>query len=88
MNPIDRDIAFLLGLPFHVVDMDDTVADAVAHVNARKPGYYVTANVDFIAQAHTNEAIKDILFHAHRVVCDGMPLVWLSRYFKPELPEQ
>ena len=88
MNATDRDVAFLLGLPFHVMGMDDAIADAVAHVNARKPGYYITPNADFIAQAHTNEALKDILFHADRVVCDGMPLVWLSRYFKPELPER
>lgn len=88
MNSTDRDVAFLLGLPFHVISMDDAIADAVAHVNARKPGYYITANVDFIAQAYTNEALKDILFHADRVVCDGMPLIWLSRYFKPELPER
>lgn len=88
MNTTDRDVAFLLGLPFHVIGMDDVIADAVAHVNARKPGYYITPNVDFIAQAYNNEALKDILFHAARVVCDGMPLVWLSRYFKPELPER
>ena len=88
MNATDRDVAFLLGLPFHVIGMDDAVADAVAHVNARKPGYYITPNADFIAQAYNNEALKDILFHADRVVCDGMPLVWLSRYFKPELPER
>lgn len=88
MNTTDRDVAFLLGLPFHVIGMEDAIADAVAHVNARKPGYYITPNTDFIAQAYGNEALKDILFHADRVVCDGMPLVWLSRYFKPELPER
>ncbi len=88
MNTADRDVAFLLGLPFHVIGMDDAIADAVAHVNARKPGYYITPNVDFIAQAYNNESLKDILFHADRVVCDGMPLVWLSRYFKPQLPER
>ncbi|MGK0176572.1 MAG: exopolysaccharide biosynthesis WecB/TagA/CpsF family protein/anti-anti-sigma factor [Lentimonas sp.] len=88
MNAVDRDVAFLMGLPFDVMRMDDAVADAVAHIEARKPGYYITANVDFVAQAYENEALKDILFHADRVVCDGMPLVWLSRYFKPELPER
>ncbi|MEO0509175.1 MAG: WecB/TagA/CpsF family glycosyltransferase [Verrucomicrobiota bacterium] len=88
MIKTDRDVAFLLGLPFHVITMEETVGDAVAQVEARKPGYYVTANADFIAQAYSNEGLKDILFHADRVVCDGMPLVWLSRYFKPVLPER
>lgn len=88
MSTKDRDVAFLLGLPFNLMTMDETIEDAVAQIDARKPGYYITANADFIAQAYGNEALKDILFHADRVVCDGMPLVWLSRYFKPELPER
>lgn len=88
MNAPDRDVGFLLGLPFHVITMEETIADAVAQIMAGTPAYYVTANADFIAQAYNNEALKDILFHADRVVCDGMPLVWLSRYFKPALPER
>ena len=88
MNKANRDVAFLLGLPFNVMGMDDIIDDAIAHIDARTPGYYVTANMDFVAQAYTNETLKDILFHADRAVCDGMPLVWLSRYFKPELPER
>jgi N-acetylglucosaminyldiphosphoundecaprenol N-acetyl-beta-D-mannosaminyltransferase len=88
MNGPERDVGFLLGLPFHVITMDETIEDAVAHIKAGKPGYYITPNADFIAQAYNNEALKEILFHADRVVCDGMPLVWLSRYFKPALPER
>ncbi|MGB0745272.1 MAG: WecB/TagA/CpsF family glycosyltransferase [Opitutales bacterium] len=88
MSASDREVAFLLGLPFHVITMDETIDDAVAHIESGKPGYYITANADFIAQAYSNEGLKDILFHADRVVCDGMPLVWLSRYFKPVLPER
>jgi N-acetylglucosaminyldiphosphoundecaprenol N-acetyl-beta-D-mannosaminyltransferase len=88
MSQSDRQVAFLLGLPFHVITMDETIDDAVDTVDAKRPAYYITANVDFIAQAYDNGSLKDILFHADRVVCDGMPLVWLSRYFKPVLPER
>ncbi|MGZ0655018.1 WecB/TagA/CpsF family glycosyltransferase [Coraliomargarita sp. W4R53] len=88
MSQSERQVAFLLGLPFHVITMDETIDDAVEAVEAKVPTYYITANVDFIAQAHDNGPLKDILFHAHRVVCDGMPLVWLSRYFHPVLPER
>lgn len=88
MSKSERQVAFLLGLPFHVITMDETIDDAVEAVQAKVPTYYITANVDFIAQAHDNEPLKDILFHADRVVCDGMPLVWLSRYFHPVLPER
>ncbi|MDQ8193793.1 WecB/TagA/CpsF family glycosyltransferase [Coraliomargarita sp. SDUM461004] len=88
MSSSERQVAFLLGLPFHMITMDETIEDAVAAIAARNPSYYITANVDFIAQAHESEPLKDILFHADRVVCDGMPLVWLSRYFHPVLPER
>ncbi|WPJ96828.1 WecB/TagA/CpsF family glycosyltransferase [Coraliomargarita algicola] len=88
MSHSERQVAFLLGLPFHVITMDETIDDAVETVEAKVPSYYITANVDFIAQAYDNEPLKDILFHADRVVCDGMPLVWLSRYFHPVLPER
>ena len=88
MSAPERKVGFLLGLPFHVITMQETIDDAVARIDSGVPAYYVTANADFIAQAFHNEALKDILFHADRVVCDGMPLVWLSRYFKPALPER
>lgn len=88
MSAPERKVGFLLGLPFHVITMEETIDDAVAQIASGTPAYYITANADFIAQAYHNEALKDILFHANRVVCDGMPLVWLSRYFKPALPER
>ncbi|MFT4900743.1 MAG: N-acetylglucosaminyldiphosphoundecaprenol N-acetyl-beta-D-mannosaminyltransferase [Lentimonas sp.] len=88
MSAAGRDIAFLLGLPFNVMTMDQAVDDAVAHIQSRRPGYYITANADFVAQACHNDALRDIIFHADRILCDGMPLVWLSRYFKPSLPER
>lgn len=88
MSAKDREIAFLLGLPFNVMTMDETIEDAVAIIESRHPSYFITANVDFIAQARTDERLREILFHADRAVCDGMPLVWISRIFKPRLPER
>lgn len=88
MSAIDRDVAFLLGLPFNVMTMEQAVVDAVAQVQSRQPGYFITPNSDFVAKAYNNEALKEVLFHADRILCDGMPLVWLSRYFKPALPER
>lgn len=52
MSAIDRDIAFLLGLPFNVITMDDAVEDAVDQIEERRPGYYITPNSDFVAQAY------------------------------------
>lgn len=84
----EPEVAFLLGLPFHRLTMDETVGECVAVVEAGKPRYFVTANADFVAQAYENERLREILVHAHRAVGDGMPLVWLSRLFPPRLPER
>lgn len=90
-NPAAKDepeVAFLLGLPFHRMTMRETVAEAIRVVERGIPRYFVTANADFVAQAYENPRLRDILVHAHRAVCDGMPLVWLSRLFPPRLPER
>jgi N-acetylglucosaminyldiphosphoundecaprenol N-acetyl-beta-D-mannosaminyltransferase len=81
-------VAFLAGLPFHLMTMADTVAEAIRVVEERTPRYFVTANADFVAQAYENKRLRDIVIHAHRAVCDGMPLIWLSRLFPPALPER
>ena len=52
------------------------------------PSYLVTANVDFTTQANEDEDLRRIVFFADRVVCDGMPLVWLSRLFGYRLRER
>jgi N-acetylglucosaminyldiphosphoundecaprenol N-acetyl-beta-D-mannosaminyltransferase len=83
-----RPLVFLLGLPFHAVTMDETVAICSQLIRDRKSAYAITANVDFVAQAYTNPQLRSILQHADLAVCDGMPLVWLSRWFKPVLPER
>lgn len=84
----ERPLSFLLGLPFHPVTMAETMAICCDMVAARQPRYVITANVDFVAQAYRNPKLRTILQHADLAVCDGMPLVWLSRMFKPALPER
>ncbi len=86
--PPEPPLALLLGLPFHVTDMARTLRDCEAAADLADPRYIVTPNVDFVAQAHENAELRHILFFAYRVICDGMPLVWLSRWFKAPLPER
>ncbi|MGE9293389.1 MAG: WecB/TagA/CpsF family glycosyltransferase, partial [Puniceicoccales bacterium] len=72
-------IAVLLGLPFHDLTPDEALDECRHALNGKQPQYFVTANVDFAAQAYRNPALRVIFFYAHRIFCDGMPLVWLSR---------
>lgn len=79
MKNAEPEMMFLLGLPFHDVTLDEVLDHCREMMRRDKPSYVVTANVDFTTQASEDEDLRRIVFFADRVVCDGMPLVWLSR---------
>lgn len=78
----------LLGLPFHDMTMEEAVQEAMSCIDTRKPVYFVTPNVDFAAQAYRSEHLRQILFHAKRVLCDGTPLLWASKLLGGTLRER
>ncbi len=69
-----------------------TTSEAVAAieqmVTSRRPHYLVTANVDFVVQGQSDPELRRILAEAHLVLCDGAPLVWVSRLLGNRLPER
>jgi N-acetylglucosaminyldiphosphoundecaprenol N-acetyl-beta-D-mannosaminyltransferase len=82
-------MAALLGIPFHATTMEGALADVRrAMLSGAAPQYYVTANVDFCRQASRDPWLRDFIFHADRVFCDGLPLVWLSKFLGAPLPER
>ena len=81
-------IAVLLGLPFHDLTLDEALEECRRALAQEKPGYFVTANVDFAAQAYRSPTLRTIFFYADRIFCDGMPLVWISRLLGHPLRER
>lgn len=81
-------IVVLLGLPFHDLTLEETLRDCREMMHGRENRYLVTANVDFTTQANEDADLRKIVFFADRVVCDGMPLVWLSKVFGQPLRER
>src|SRR6266705_1862110 len=78
----------ILGVPFDNLTTSEAVELVEKMVASRRPHYLVTANVDFLVQAHEDVELRRILFDAHLVLCDGTPLVWASRLLGNPLPEQ
>lgn len=78
----------ILGVPFDNVTTGQTLETIEGMIASRKPHYIATANVDFTALAQYDEELRRILLDAHLVVCDGMPLVWASRWLGNALPER
>lgn len=78
----------ILGVPFDNVTTEQTLDTISGMIASRQPHYIATANVDFTALALYDEELRRILLDAHLVVCDGMPLVWASRWLGNALPER
>src|ERR1051326_6094671 len=70
----------ILGVPFDSVTVAETIARFDAMIASRRPHYVVTANVDFLVQAHRDVELRRILLEADLVLCDGTPLLWVSRW--------
>ncbi|MEI6673614.1 MAG: WecB/TagA/CpsF family glycosyltransferase [Verrucomicrobiota bacterium] len=81
-------LTVLLGLPFHDLTLAETLEYCAQAMRDNRPRFLVTANVDFTTQAYHDPDLRKIVFFADRVVCDGMPLVWLSRWFGHPLRER
>jgi exopolysaccharide biosynthesis WecB/TagA/CpsF family protein len=57
-------------------------------IATQQPHYLATANVDFLVQSRNDSELRRILDEAHLVVCDGTPLIWLSKILRRALPER
>ncbi|MCH8541428.1 MAG: WecB/TagA/CpsF family glycosyltransferase [Opitutales bacterium] len=78
----------ILGIPFDALTLDGALERIAGMVEAREPAYVVTPNVDFLVQSRKDSHLRQILLEAHLVLCDGMPLVWASRWLGNPLPER
>src|SRR4051794_4903274 len=78
----------ILGVPFDSLTLTQALAEIQSMIASGRPHYLVTANVDFLVQARADVELRRILVDADRVLCDGMPLVWASRWLGNPLPER
>lgn len=78
----------MLGVPFDSLTLPAALARMEKMIQSRQPHFVVTANVDFLVQAHRDVELRRILSEADLVLCDGTPLVWASRWLGNPLPER
>ena len=78
----------MLGVPFDKVTSADSLRILGEMIASGRPHYAATANVDFAVQALKDVELRRILADADLVLCDGMPLVWASRFLGNPLPER
>jgi N-acetylglucosaminyldiphosphoundecaprenol N-acetyl-beta-D-mannosaminyltransferase len=78
----------ILGIPFDNVTSSQALNRIEQMIASRKPHYLATANVDFLVQAREDIELRRILFEADLILCDGTPLLWVSRLLGNPLPER
>ena len=78
----------MLGVAFDKVTAAEAMQMVAAMIRSGQPHYAATPNVDFVVQALADAELRRILAEADLVLCDGMPLVWASRFLGNPLPER
>src|SRR5688572_15196458 len=78
----------ILGVPFEPLTLGTALDRVDDMIQSGQPHYLATANVDFLIQARHDVELQRILNQAALVVCDGTPILWLSRFFGNPLPER
>lgn len=78
----------LLGVRFDSVTNAETLDLIDRMIASRQAHLLVTANLNFLAQAQSDVELRRILLESDLVLCDGTPLLWISRWLGNRLPER
>jgi N-acetylglucosaminyldiphosphoundecaprenol N-acetyl-beta-D-mannosaminyltransferase len=76
------------GVPFASLSMAETVSTIGDLIEAGRPTFFITANVNYAMLTYENPELRAINERAAFIVADGAPLVWASRWQRSSLPER
>ncbi len=76
------------GLDYHAVDMEQTLDYLEQVICRRQPSYAVTANLNYAMLCAKNPRLAAFTKDSVLTLCDGMPILWRSKFNKTKLPER
>lgn len=76
------------GVPLSPVTMAGAIEVVERRIDARRPSYLVSANVNYAMLCAGDDRLAAINRGAALVLVDGMPLVWAARFGPRPLPER
>ena len=88
MDNFDRNVWCLLGLPFDVIDMDETVKKVHNAAKSKTPLFISTPNLNFLISSMNDEKFRDSVINSDLSIADGKPLIWIARLLRIPIPEQ
>ena len=78
----------MMGVPLDQLNTEQALEIISEMIASRTPHLLATANVDFLAQVQSDDTLRRILVDADLILCDGTPLVWMSKWLGDPLPER
>jgi exopolysaccharide biosynthesis WecB/TagA/CpsF family protein/anti-anti-sigma factor len=78
----------MMGVPLDQLNTTQALEIIGEMIESRMPHMLATANVDFLAQVQSDDTLRRILIEADLILCDGTPLIWMSRWLGDPLPER
>ncbi len=80
--------SFIWGVPFDPLTLGQSIDYIAEMIRCDKPGYVITANVNYLMLNHRNDDMQPITRGAELILADGQPIVWRSRLDQHPLPER
>jgi N-acetylglucosaminyldiphosphoundecaprenol N-acetyl-beta-D-mannosaminyltransferase len=84
----NRNVHYLLGLPFDALTLDQAVAQVRWAAQTHTPCFFSTPNLNFLIAAQSNTAFKQSVIDSDLSLADGMPIVWLAKLVGLPIPER
>ena len=78
----------LFGIPFCDVTYDEVTACVDDMIARRTPAFIATPNVDHVCRFQRDDAFRNAYEHARLVLCDGMPIIWMSKLLRQPLRQK
>lgn len=78
----------MMGVPIDQLNTREALAIIEEMIASGTPHVIATANVDFLAQVQEDPLLRRILHDADLILCDGTPLIWMSKWLGDPLPER
>jgi N-acetylglucosaminyldiphosphoundecaprenol N-acetyl-beta-D-mannosaminyltransferase len=82
------DPVWVWGVPFASLSMAETVSAIDDLIEAGRPTFFITANVNYAMLTDENPDLRMVNEQAAFIVADGAPLVWASRWQGSPLAER
>ena len=83
-----RDVSWVWDVPFDRIDMAGAIERIDRMIQSRRPGYAITANLNYAMLNHRHGDMPAITRGASLIMADGQPIVWRSRLTGKPLPER